>query len=730
MVVSAANVTPESARISLMAFKRQSYAVDPDSKEHQDKHREMRLKFSRVSPAAFMKFLDAGKETVSSGASSSCSYWVAPKKNFPKGLPPKLKAAEVAEDAANDALQDVDRLHFYMIDQCVSREQLGKGVWTVTAFNSTVNKFQSSGSSSGSRQRLERADGAATGAGDLPQQSAPAAATGAGDAIPRRGSRRLRENTSSGGDDDTEGPAAKKSRMVTDTLATLKANIDSAKDAGIWISANVLSNNSVLFWVQQTVGAMEEMVRDAGLGDKNSSQRIVCRFTNYLLQLAQESECYPHWTSFSRLLPKLIEAGGPAIPQRTADEAELLERLARTNPDTDNQPVMVEGVSVLSRANFFNSKIYHSFICHRVGHSFKSARLAPTAQRRLEILSAWSEAKGLPSHLANGIKQAMQMFDPKINLSERIAFVLGEKLEKMALDWDATGPVGAAALMCCEAPNLGEANITYEVFLEAANAIYDADLVGAMQNPLMNSAVSIVGDIGERNELLVMHCVCSRLGLPVAAESQVPNQALFERIPKTDLKTVATKVKDFFHKAADPPPWVAQLTAVWQAEAQVRLEARQARVVAAASEGTTARVVAAASEGTTAPMADAGLPVAAGDALAPPAATGADPVIWTIGQTVTVKFGSGRNPMNGKKAKITNVLTSHCWVEILEGPNHGVLKKIVKTNLTPLMPVAPAVAEDAEVVAVAEEADDVVVAPAADSATDSLGDWEAAEGVF
>ena len=54
----------------------------------------------------------------------------------------------------------------------------------------------------------------------------------------------------------------------------------------------------------------------------------------------------------------------------------------------------------------------------------------------------------------------------------------------------------------------------------------------------------------------------------------------------------------------------------------------------------------------------------------------------------------------------------------------------MKTNLTPLMPVAPVVAEDAEVVAVAEEADDVVVAPAADSATDSLGDWEAAEGVF
>ena len=98
--------------------------------------------------------------------------------------------------------------------------------------------------------------------------------------------------------------------MVTDTLGTLKANIESAKDAGIWTSVNVLSNNSVLFWVEQTVGALEEMVRDAGSGDKNSTQRIVCKFTCYLLQLAQESDCYPAWNSFKGLLPKLLETGG------------------------------------------------------------------------------------------------------------------------------------------------------------------------------------------------------------------------------------------------------------------------------------------------------------------------------------------------------------------------------------------------------------------------------------
>ena len=121
----ASKVTAEQARCSLMAFKRQSFAVEPDNKEHQDKYREMRLKFARVSPAMFMKFLDTGKEMVSAGASSAMSFWIVPKMNFPKGLPPKIKAAEIG---ANDehAPQDVDHDNFYVIDQCIpGKRRLG-----------------------------------------------------------------------------------------------------------------------------------------------------------------------------------------------------------------------------------------------------------------------------------------------------------------------------------------------------------------------------------------------------------------------------------------------------------------------------------------------------------------------------------------------------------------------------------------------------------------------------
>ena len=101
-------VTNDQCRNSLMAVKRQNFDVDPDSAERQDKRRQMRLKFNRVSPSQFMKFLESGKEEVKAGVSSSIAYWIMPKTTPPKGLPPKIKAAEVAEDAEH-APQEVDR---------------------------------------------------------------------------------------------------------------------------------------------------------------------------------------------------------------------------------------------------------------------------------------------------------------------------------------------------------------------------------------------------------------------------------------------------------------------------------------------------------------------------------------------------------------------------------------------------------------------------------------------
>ena len=307
-------VSVAAARVALQAYRRQSFPVDPDDPEMQNKYREMRLKFCRVSPAMFMKFLETGKEEVKAGTRSTMICWAVPKANFPKGLPPKIKAAELAAEGEGSPT-DVDHDMFYVIDQRVPREQLGKGVYTLSSFTGTVNSFVSSGASnSGAGQPRARGVGhgepKAFGAGE-PEE--PAAATGA---IQRRG-KRLRENPADAFSplgEETEKPSVKQARVVMETLQTLRTNIETARKSEVWVSSNRLVNNSVLFWVQQTVGALEEMVRDAG-NDRSATQRIVFRFTCFFLQLAQDAECYPVWVQFKGLLPRLIEAGGGAFGQ-------------------------------------------------------------------------------------------------------------------------------------------------------------------------------------------------------------------------------------------------------------------------------------------------------------------------------------------------------------------------------------------------------------------------------
>ena len=660
-----------------MAFKRQNYEVDPDDENQQNKYREMRLKFARVSPAQFVKYLDTGRETASAGTASSIGYWAVPKDNFPRGLPTKIKPFEVSEA---EGPSDVDRDTYFVIDQCVPREQLGPKVFNVTCFSQTASKYQVSGPT---RPSLG-AGRAATGDDARGDERQDRAATGASVPVVRRSnSRRLRahasEHASSGPDDDPGMLPSSKAKMVTDTLATLKLNIERAKEANIWISSNNLSNNSVLFWVEQTVGAMEEMVRDAGNGDKNASQRIVNKFLCYLIQMASDTECYPDWCDFKDLLPRLIEVGGPAVNPRTIDDAKLLDNLAKSDPSECHAPVVVDGTSMLCRAHFFNTPCYKSFIIHRVKNSLKAAQAAESDLSRVEMLSVWKDAQGLPKGMEDAVKNALQMFDATaVSLADRIAFMMKQGIGRMAIDWDPRGPIGLAGTLCTEAPNLCTPSLA--TFVTVCKAIAHGDLFESVQNPIMSHAVALVVDLVDKYDGLVAHALHSRIGvaLPSEAPPAIPDREMIENIPKNELKNVAARIKDFFKGFEGPPVWVALVAELWQADVQARSAARAAAKAAEA-------VVEIADEAATGAL-GSGDGAPALELSVVPAATGAAIVIFTIGEIVTVKFGSGNNAFNNKKAKVTGVLSHHCWVEFLEGPKQGTAKKIVKTNLTQVEP--------------------------------------------
>ena len=525
----------------MQGYKRQNYKVDPDNEVQITKYIEMRSKFSRISPSQFMKYLETGTQEVKAGTQSQISYWAVPKTNFPQGLPRKIKTAEVGEDDGEEGTQvDVDREQYFVVDQCVPREQLGKGVWIVSTFNSTSNRYHNSGPSQAQQRSLDT--GGVQPQAELDGDKAPLKPASCPErSIAIRVARNLRERPSDAFEDaEDENPSAKQARVIKQTLLTLRGNIESFKQAGIWVSKNRLTNNSVLFWVEQTIGALEEMVTDSG-SRRVQTENIVSRFTCYFLQLAQESACYPNWVEFKGLLPRLVVAGGVSISQRTGDEAKLLESLAKTQPD-QAAAVDVEGASVLVRAHFYNSAIYRSYVQHMVNNALKRAQQATTDEDRTAALSPWAQAQGIPDTLSRTIDQAMNMFSPDIQLADRISFMAAEELGKMALHWDATGPIGVAAKLFEEAPDLAKANLAYGVFSEVAKAIVQANLVEHISNPLVKSAVLLVGDLFDHERILA-HSLQLRLGIRAPESVLAPDLELIQGVAKDDLSSVAQKLK-------------------------------------------------------------------------------------------------------------------------------------------------------------------------------------------
>ena len=81
-----------------------------------------------------------------------------------------------------------------------------------------------------------------------------------------------------------------------------------------------------------------------------------------------------------------------------------------------------------------------------------TAQGAKTNQERISFLQPVKDVRGLPSELAATIYAAFALFDEnRGELSRRVAYLQKKKeAQKMAMEWDATGPVGATAALLQE----------------------------------------------------------------------------------------------------------------------------------------------------------------------------------------------------------------------------------------------------------------------------------------
>ena len=86
-----------------------------------------------------------------------------------------------------------------------------------------------------------------------------------------------------------------------------------------------------------------------------------------------------------------------------------------------------------------------------------AAQGAKTNQERISVLQPVKDVRGLPPGLAETIFAAFALFDENGELSRRVAYLQKNKAAQlMAMDWDATGPVGATAALLQEPPDLGK----------------------------------------------------------------------------------------------------------------------------------------------------------------------------------------------------------------------------------------------------------------------------------
>ena len=109
---------------------------------------------------------------------------------------------------------------------------------------------------------------------------------------------------------------------------------------------------------------------------------------------------------------------------------------------------------------------YESYLAHKVTEAVAAAQGAKTNQERISFLQPVKDVRGLPAELAEKIYAAFALFDENVELSRRVAFLQKNKeAQKVAIEWDATGPVGATALLLQETPDLGK--IQYPVLRAA-----------------------------------------------------------------------------------------------------------------------------------------------------------------------------------------------------------------------------------------------------------------------
>ena len=254
----------------------------------------MRQVSSRISPQSLMRQLKSQVKTIGAGTKFCMLYWAVPKASWPSGLPPAAADALVPEDQLVDMeLQGgatVDSEAYYIVDQVVPREVLGKGVQSLEIYVMNSTRLALPATAQG---KPAGAAGSGGGDGGGALEALTDTAHGA------RRQRGLKRDLSSAS--EPEDPEVKTNKQWMSTLTTLRDEIVIALQQDQWYPTHRLQHSNV----KDLIGELLEVLR----GMPGDTAVLYTKIGRWLEKEFQGRPMYGVLHHFQGLFANLVQGG-------------------------------------------------------------------------------------------------------------------------------------------------------------------------------------------------------------------------------------------------------------------------------------------------------------------------------------------------------------------------------------------------------------------------------------
>ena len=295
-------------------------------------------------------------------------------------------------------------------------------------------------------------------------------------------------------DSPPELPAAKRRRLVVDTLVTLRERIKVAAVANQWTSPSQWNTNNVKHLIQELVQVLQGLLQDTGF-DKGT--QMTDKVANFIGNIFVDHSSYVHLHQFVDTFRALRDAGVTFTGQHT-----LLESLAK-HPRDSLERWRPTDADVIDRSLFTSSPLFISYtehVCKLLLDTAKEHIRNNNTQEGLGLLSDALSAASLekvPSGFRKTAEFATMLFGDSFKTDiELLDFLLPNEEESkknigFLMDWAPNRDITQAAQLMLANANLN--HMTWKHFQKGITLINRANAVSP--NRLVELVIEFISDV-------------------------------------------------------------------------------------------------------------------------------------------------------------------------------------------------------------------------------------------